>query len=78
VGLELNILKGNHFPRLLGYLGLRRYRLQSRIDFLTLVEPKTDVAKLKKLKEKQDKKKAKVEKLPGKKRRRVKLKIKDD
>lgn len=63
-----------------GYSGEQKSidRLQSRMDFLTLVEAKTDVAKLKKLKEKQEKKKAKVEKLPGKKRRRVKLKIKDD
>jgi len=54
-------------------------RLQQRIDYLSLEEPRTDVTKLKKLKEKQQKKKKpKVEKLPGKERRRVKLKIKDD
>jgi hypothetical protein len=63
-----------------GYAGDQKKldMLQRRIEILLLEEPRTDIEKLKKLKKKHSKKKPKKEKLPGKKRKRVKLKIKGE
>ena len=64
-----------------GYAGEQKSldRLQHRIDFLTLVEPKTDVKKLQKYKDiqKSKAKEARAKKRKEKKRKWVKLDMKD-
>ena len=69
----------NIFSTNMGYHGSQDKldRLQQRIDFLSLEEPKTDVHKLKKYKDIQKAKAKAAREKKKKKRKRIKLDLKD-